>query len=142
MILVDVNLLIYAIDRDAPHHARARPWLEGVLNETEPVGLPWIVLLAFLRLTTRAGILRKPMTVEQAVSYCQSWLELGSVCIPVPGDNHWAIFRNLVRSVGTAGNLTADAHLAALALEHGCTLYSADNDFRRFPGIAHVNPLE
>lgn len=141
MILVDVNLLIYAIDRDSPHHAVARAWFERALNGTDLVGLPWIVILAFLRLTTRAGILRKPMTVEQAMAYCQSWVDLGSVRIPVPGENHWPIFRNLLLSVGTAGNLTSDVHLAALALEYGCAICSTDNDFKRFPGVTHINPL-
>ncbi len=141
MILVDVNLLIYSIDRDSAHHSRAHGWFEGVLNGTNLVGLPWIVILAFLRIATRAGVLRKPMSVETAVDYCQSWLDLGSVQLVVPGAHHWPIFRNLLLSVGTAGNLTSDVHLAALALEHGCAIYSADNDFKRFPGITHVNPL-
>ena len=141
MIIVDANLLIYAIDLDSPHHKLAGSWFERILNGSELIGLPWIVMLAFLRVTTRAGVLQKPMAVEQAVAYCQSWLDLGSVRFLVPGRNHWPIFRNLLLSVGTAGNLTSDVHLAALALEHGCTLYSADNDFKRFPGITHVNPL-
>lgn len=81
------------------------------------------------------------MSVENAVACCQSWVGLGSVRILVPGENHWPIFRNLLLSVGTAGNLTSDVHLAALALEHGCTICSADNDYKRFPGIIHVNPL-
>ena len=141
MILVDVNLLIYAIDRDSPHHRKAHSWFEGVLNGSEMIGLSWIVALAFLRITTRAGLLREPMSVEEAVSYCQSWLDLASVRLVAPGPHHWPIFRNLLLSVGTAGNLTSDVHLAAMALEHGCTIYSADNDFKRFPGITHVNPL-
>jgi len=141
MIMVDVNLLIYAIDSDSPHHKIASSWLERTLNGNELVGLPWIVVLAFLRVSTRAGVLRIPMTVEKAVSYCQEWLDLGSVRLLVPGKKHWPIFRNLVLTVGTAGNLTSDVHLAALALEHGCPLYSVDNDFKRFPGITHVNPL-
>ena len=141
MIIIDANLLIYAIDLDSPHHKISCSWFERILNGSELIGLPWIVLLAFLRITTRAGVLQKPMAVEQAVAYCQSWLDLGSVRFLVPGRNHWPIFRNLLLSVGTAGNLTSDVHLAALALEHGCTLYSADHDFKRFPGITHVNPL-
>lgn len=141
MILVDVNLLIYAIDRDSPHHERVHKWFEGVLNGSELIGLPWIVILAFLRITTRAGIVRKPMSVETALDYCQSWLDLASVHFVVPGPHHWPIFRNLLLSVGTACNLTSDVHLAALALEHGCAIYSADNDFKRFPGVKHVNPL-
>ena len=141
MIIVDANLLIYAIDLDSPHHKIASSWFERILNGSELIGLPWIVMLAFLRITTRAGVLQRPMAVEQAVDYCQSWVDLGSVRFLVPGRNHWPIFRNLLLSVGPAGNLTSDVHLAALALEHGCTLYSADNDFKRFPGITHVNPL-
>jgi uncharacterized protein len=141
MILVDVNLMIYAVDRDSPHHRIAARWFEKTLNGPDLIGLPWIVILAFLRVATRAGILRKPMAVEDAVAYCQSWVDLDSVRILVPGENHWPVFRNLLLSVGTAGNLTSDVHLAALALEYGCTICSADNDYKRFPGISHVNPL-
>lgn len=141
MILVDANLLIYAIDSDSPPHRAARSWLEETLSGTTRVGLAHVVLLAFVRITTRSGIFRNPLTPEKAFSYVDSWLDQPSVEIVVPGEGHWPVFRNLVLTVGTAGNLTSDAHLAALAIEHGCEVYSTDHDFQRFPGVVHVNPL-
>ena len=141
MILIDANLLIYAIDQDAPHHKAARKWAEGVLSGSTTVGLSWGVILAFLRLTTRPGILRRPMSPERALEFVDEWLRLPAVEIVTPGDAHWAVFRNLLKASGTAGNLTSDAHLAALAIERGATVFSADNDFGRFPGLHHVNPL-
>lgn len=141
MILVDANVLIYAVDADAPHHARARHWLEEALSGTTRVGLPWVVLLAFLRVTTRDGILARPLTPRAAFDYIDSWLAQPNVEPVAPGPNHWPRLRSLLNSAGMAGNLTSDAHLAALAVEHGAALYSADNDFKRFPGLDHVNPL-
>jgi toxin-antitoxin system PIN domain toxin len=141
VILVDANLLIYAIDSDAPQHGRARPWLERVLSGADPVGLPWIVILAFLRITTRAGIMRRPLPLADALAYVQSWLQQPCVEAVAPGEHHWPILCNLLEDVGTAGNLTSDAHVAALALEHGAAVCSTDHDFGRFPGIRHVNPL-
>ena len=141
MILVDANLLVYASDADSPHHARARAWLEDALSGVVPVGLAWLVVLAFLRVTTRPGIMRRPQTPEQALGTIDDWLAQPYVSLVGPGDHHWPLLRNLLKTTGTAGNLVADAHLAALAIEHGCTVYSADNDFKRFPGVEHVNPL-
>ena len=141
MILVDTNLLIYAIDRDSPHHRKARRWLEDLLSGTTPVGLAWVVVLAFLRLTTRATVVRRPLTVAAALAYVDSWLAQPFVSLVVPGPGHWAILRALLYDAGTGGNLTSDAHLAALALESGAALHSSDADFARFPGIQHVNPL-
>ena len=142
MILVDANLLIYAIDTDSPHHRRARRWLEEALSGTTPLGLAWIVILAFLRLTTRPGILKRPVRLERALEFVDEWLAQPYVRAVGPGENHWAVLRNLLRASGTAGNLTSDAHLAALAIEHGCTVCSTDSDFKRFPGLEHVNPLD
>ena len=141
MILVDANILIYAIDRDSPHHARARRWLEETLSSDTRVGLPWIVILAFIRLTTRRGIVRNPMSPEQAVAFVDSLLRQPFVTAMGPGEHHWSVLSSLLRASGTAGNLTSDAHVAALALEHGCTVVSGDNDFRRFSGVIHQNPL-
>ncbi len=141
MILVDANLLIYAVDQDSPHHDEARHWLEETLSGTTETGLAWIVLLAFLRITTHPRIMRKPMAVETALEYVSSWLGQPFVSLVVPGERHWPVFRNLINVTGTAGNLTSDAHLAALAIEYGCDLYSADYDFQRFPGIRHINPF-
>ena len=141
MILVDANLLIYAVNRDAPHHETARGWFEQALSGEERVGLPWVCLLAFLRLTTRPGILANPLTVEQATDYVESWLKQPFVEPVAPGAGHWPIFRHLLLATGTAGNLASDLHLAAMAIELGAPIYSADHDFQRFAGIEHVNPL-
>lgn len=141
MILVDANLLVYAVDSDSPRHRAARRWLERTLSGTTAVGLPWVVLLAFLRLTTRTGILRTPLPLERALSYVHEWLEQPYVTAVPPGPRHWPLLRNLLRQTGLGGNLTSDAHLAALAIELGATLCSTDHDFARFPGVEHVDPL-
>lgn len=141
MILIDANLLIYAIDADSPHHRTARRWLEDTLSGTTQVGFPWIVILAFLRVTTRSTIVRTPLAAEDALDIMATWLQQPYVSTVRPGENHWPVLRNLLQSTGTAGNLTSDAHIAALALEQGYSIYSADNDFKRFPGVTHINPL-
>ena len=142
MILVDVNLLIYAIDNDAAHHVKARAWFEHQLSGETVVGLAWSVALGFLRVTTHPRIMRRPLAPERALAYVNEWLEQPNVAIVAPGEKHWPILRNLLSASGTAGNLTTDAHLAALALEHGYAVGSADNDFKRFSGLTHINPLQ
>lgn len=142
MILVDANLLLYAVNADLPQHARARPWWEGVLSGTQAVGIPWVVILAFLRLSTNPRIFERPLSVEQSMAYVDQWMEQPPVDAVAPGLNHWPVLRNLMEATGTGGNLTTDAHIAALALEHGYTVYSADNDFRRFAVVKHINPLD
>ena len=141
MILVDVNVLIYAIDADSPHHRPSRRWLEDALSGTRPIGLAWIVILAFLRLTTRSGILRKPLPPERAMAFVDEGLGQPYVSAVSPGQGHWAILRKLLRDSGTAGNLTSDAHLAAVALELGASVCSTDADFGRFPGVERISPL-
>ncbi|MCU1348299.1 MAG: domain family protein [Acidobacteria bacterium] len=140
MKLVDANVLIYAINSDAAHHERSKRWLEEALSGTEPVGMTWGVLLAFLRVTTRRGIFERPLLVDDAIAYVDSWLQQPPVDLVVPGPNHWTILRTLITASGSAGNLTSDAHLAAHALEGGWTLVSTDNDFRRFSGLNVLNP--
>jgi toxin-antitoxin system PIN domain toxin len=141
MMLIDANLLIYAIDRDSAHHRKARAWLEAVLSGAVPVGLAWIVVLAFLRVTTRAGIMNKSLSPERAIEYVDSWLRQPNVTLVRPGEKHWPILRNLLLTSGMGGNLTSDAHLAALAIEQGYTVCTTDHDFRRFAGITVVNPI-
>jgi len=141
VILVDANLLIYAVDRDSPHHAPARRWLEEALSGSESVGIAWIAALAFVRITTHPGIMRNPLSAQSAIVYVDSWLRQPFVTAVGPGERHWPVLRNLLIASGTAGNLTSDAHLAAIAIEHGATVASADNDFRRFAGVTHLNPL-
>ena len=142
MILVDANLLIYAVNLSAPQHERARAWLEETLSGTTSVGLPWVCLLAFVRITTRPGILARPLQAEEAMDFVQSWLNQPFVDPLAPREGHWPILRNLLRVTGASGNLTSDAHVAALAIEYGAIIYSADYDFKRFPGVSHVNPLQ
>lgn len=141
MIVPDVNLLIYAVNRDSAHHAAARDWLENALSGPRPVGMTWIVLLAFLRLTTRPGVFARPMDSSDAAGYVDEWLGLPTVRVLTPTDSHWGILQGLLRAAGTAGNLSSDAHLAAIAIGHAATLASADHDFRRFKGLDFVNPL-
>src|SRR5207249_10516207 len=114
--------------------------LEETLSGDNWVGLPWIVILAFIRLTTRSGIVRNPLLPDQALAFVDSWLRQPYVTPVGPGEHHWPILSNLLRASGTAGNLTSDAHVAALALEYGGSVVSADGDFRRFSGVTHVNP--
>ncbi len=142
MILIDANLLIYAIDSASPHHRPARRWLEKVLSGSERVGLTWGVILAFLRIVTHPAVVRRPLSPEAALEYVDSWLAQPYVLTVVPGEKHWLILRNLLRASGTAGNLTSDAHLAALAVELDCEIYSSDHDFKRFHGVRYVNPIE
>lgn len=141
MILVDVNLLLYAVNQDLPQHARSRAWLEDVLSGSENVGLPWVVILAFLRLTTSTQVFERPLSVERAVAYVEEWLAQPVVTTVTPGRSHWIILRNLLLDSGTGGNLTTDTHIAALAIEYGYVVYSTDNDFKRFTGMRHINPL-
>jgi toxin-antitoxin system PIN domain toxin len=138
---VDANLLIYAVNGDAAQHIAARSWLERTLSGTTQVGLAWIVILAFLRITTRPGILEQPLRAADALALVDGWFRQPYVQPVDPGPNHWPLLHQLLAATGAAGNLTSDAHLAALALERECTIYSADYDFRRFQGVIHVNPL-
>lgn len=142
MILVDANILIYAVNRDADQHRKARNWLEQALSGSTEIGFAWIVILAFIRVTTRAGIMARPLHFTHALSYVDGWLNQSNAILVSPGERHWPIFRNLLSGTGSAGNLTSDVHLAALAVEYGAEIYSADYDFRRFTGITHINPLE
>jgi len=141
MIVVDVNLLIYAVNQDAPDHGKAKAWLESAISGTETVGLPWIVLLAFLRLTTRTGLFQKPLQVDAAFDVVDVWLQQPSVTVPEPTTRHLQTMRDLISPLGTAGNLTSDAYLAALAIEHGAELCSTDHDFGRFNRLRWRNPL-
>lgn len=141
MILVDANLLIYAVNQDLPQHKLARAWWERMLSGTASVGIPWMSILAFLRICTSPRIFSQPLSPEAAIIYVDEWLDQPPVQLVAAGTGHWAILRNLLLQTGMAANLTTDAHIAALALEHGYSVYSADNDFQRFPGLKHINPL-
>jgi toxin-antitoxin system PIN domain toxin len=141
MILPDVNLLIYAYNADAPHHDAARGWWEVLMNDEEPVGLPWMTALGFVRLMTSRRVLETPLAGAAAVGHVRTWLARPNVAILEPGPQHLEIFARLIEAAGTAGNLTTDAHLAAIAIEHQAELHSNDADFARFPGLRWQNPL-
>ena len=141
MILIDANLLIYAVNRDAPLNRKAKPWLESALAGPDTVGFSWAVLLAFLRLTTRPGLFRHPLPPGTAMDLVASWLDQPAVTVVHAGPRHLRILRDLLAPMGTGGNLTSDAHLAALAIEHGAEVCSADADFGRFEGLRWHNPL-
>lgn len=141
MILVDANLLIYAVNKDLPQHKQARAWWEAVLSGAVRVGIPWVSAMAFLRICTNPRIFSPPLSPDAAIAYIDEWLDQPFVQLVAPGTGHWVILRNLLQQSGMAANLTTDAHIAALALEQGYSVYSADNDFQRFLGVKHVNPL-
>lgn len=141
MILVDANLLVYAHESAAPQHDQARRWLEARLSGSQRVGLPWPSLLAFVRLVSNPRIVELPTSVAAAWDRVCEWLNQPVAWIPAPGDEHRAILDSLIRSGGLSSKLVADAHLAALAMEHGLTLCSADRGFARFAGLRWENPL-
>ena len=141
MIMPDANLLIYAVNEDTEWHLPAKNWWEATLSGQQVVGIPWVVALAFLRITTNRRIFSSPLSPAQAIAQIDEWLSQPVARLISPGDQHWPILRNLLQEAGMAGNLTTDAHIAALAIEQGYTVFSADNDFKRFIGLNHVNPL-
>lgn len=141
MRLADLNLLIYAVDSTAPLHAPASRWWNDLLSGRETVALAWPVLLGFVRLTTNPRLMRSPMSADEALDYVDRWLEHPLTTVIEPTLRHSAILRDLLQQAGTAANLVPDAHLAALAIEHGAELCSADRDFGRFRGLRWVDPL-
>lgn len=142
MILPDVNVLIHAHNQDSPFHDRARNWWEECLRGTTGVGLAWVAILGFVRITTHRKVLDRPLDVDSVCARVESWLALPHVHIPHPADDHFSRLRTALKRLGTGGNLTTDAHLATLAMERGYVLYSTDADFARFPGLRWVNPLK
>jgi len=139
--LLDVNLLIYAVDESSARFAQAHPWVEGVLGGRETVAVPWVVLLAFIRLTTNPRVMTSPFSSDEALDVVDGWLARSNVVVVHPTERHAAVLRELLAPVGTAGNLVTDAHLAALAIEYGAELNSCDADFSRFTGVRWIDPL-
>ena len=140
MVIVDANILLYAVDRASVHHERSRSWLDAALAGSEAVGLAWVALLAFIRIGTNASIFARPMTADEAAEQVQAWLEAPAAVVAQPSSRHATLLRGLLSASGTAGNLTTDAHLAALAVEHGADIVSYDRDFERFAGVRHRLP--
>jgi uncharacterized protein len=141
VILLDANLLVYAANRAATEHDAAREWLDGRLSATARVGLPWQTLLGFVRLVTNPAVLRKPVSVADAWRQVEDWLSAEPAWVPVPSERHAEVLGELLRLRHMTSRLVPDAHLAALAIEHGLTLCSTDGDFARFPGLRWENPL-
>ena len=141
MMLLDANLLLYAYDSLSPFHLRAKTWAQQVMAKKEHIGLAWIAILAFLRVSTQPRAQRLP-SLADAISAMEDWLEHPSVSIVNPGERHWEILRKLLPDSQARGPLVMDAHLAALAIEHGATLCTNDKDFTRFRGLKILNPLE
>ena len=142
MILPDLNTIIHSYNSDSPRHDRARKWWEELMSDPAPVGLAWVVMLGFIRITTNRKILKHPLTAASACNHVRSWLAQPQVAILHPGDRHPDILFPLLEKLGTAGNLTTDAHLAALAIEYQAELHTTDRDFGRFSGLRWVNPFE
>jgi toxin-antitoxin system PIN domain toxin len=141
VILPDVNLLLYAVDVEAPRHAKARSWLEGVLSGAEEVAFAWAVILGFIRVSTNPAVFENPLSGTEALGYAEEWLARPVASTVAPGPSHLRLMRELLQELGIAGNLSSDAHLAALAIEHGAELCSSDNDFARFKGLRWTDPL-
>lgn len=139
--LLDANLLLYAVDRSSRFHQDASDWLTEQLNGPRRVGIPWQSLVAFLRISTHPRASQSPLTPEDALGYVEDWLTADPVWTPVPGPRHGELLADLVGRYQLRGNLISDAHLAALALEHGIPLVSADTDFARFTDLRWINPL-
>lgn len=138
--IVDADVLIYAVDEDAEFHEASKTWLETALNGSTRVGFPWPSLLAFQRITTHPRASANPLTPAKAWSFITDWLEADQSWIPIPGDRHAELLGSLLAD-DIRGNLITDAHLAALALEHGVGVCSFDSDFARFPDLRWVHPL-
>jgi uncharacterized protein len=141
VILVDANLLIYAHSNTFPQHRAAQEWLDRQLSGALRVGLPWPSLLAFLRILTNPRILERPLWTSSAWSQAQAWLTADTAWVPNPTERHSEVLSRLLGLSGIRGKLVHDAHLAALAIEHGLILCSTDGDFARFPGLRWQNPL-
>jgi len=141
MILVDANILLYAQDTLSTHHPKAHAWWEQQLSGPDPVCICWPVVSAFLRIGTNPRIFAKPLTIMQAAERVNEWFDQPCVRLVTPTAGHWELFRRLLEEGQATANLVSDAHIAALAIEHGCTLHSTDSDFARFRGLRWTNPL-
>lgn len=139
--LVDANILLYSVDTSSQFHARASDWLVSALNGDRRVGIPWVSILAFLRIATNPRASRHPLSPSEAWEHVEGWLDAPTVWTPAPGRSHRSILHGLMADLDLRAGLVTDAHLAALCIEHGLPIVSADSDFGRFPEIAWVNPI-
>ncbi len=141
MIVPDVNLLVYAYDSSSPHHQKAAAWWKQCMLGGEEIGLPAVVIFAFIRLSTHPKVFQSPLTVAEAGDRVESWLKRPNVRVIDPSPRHVTDVLSLLNQVGTAGSLTTDAQIAALALQEKAVVQSNDTDFLRFPRLAYHNPL-
>jgi toxin-antitoxin system PIN domain toxin len=141
VILVDVNVLLYAYHPRAPQHERCRSWLQNALGGDQPVALCWLVVLGFLRLSTSPRVFDVPLTIAEATAIVSGWLSRPQLVMLEPGDAHWGILQQVMTDAQISGPMVTDAAIAALALEHGAALCTTDRDFRRFDGLRLIDPL-
>ncbi len=142
MIVVDVNLLLYAYDSASPQHEYAKSWWEQQLSSADLVALPWMTILGFLRITTNSRIFDQPFSIQESMDHVESWIDRKSVKILHPTERHWDVLQQLLAKTNGVANHVPDAHLAALAIEHGALLCSTDQDFARYAELSWVNPLQ
>lgn len=142
MTLLDANLLLYAYNSSSPQHDAARRWLEDILTGRGEVRVAWVTLLAFLRISTNPRAYPAPVLPAEACEIVTEWLARPNFGTVEPGETHWEILSRLMTTTQCRGPLVMDAHLAALAIEHGATLATTDRDFARFPELQWMNPLE
>ncbi len=140
MKVVDANVLLYAVNEDATKHQESREWLDAALSGRATVGFSWIVLLAFVRLSTKAGVFPRPLTLAEALGVVEAWLAQPAAVVVEPTARHASVLADLLQAVGVGGNLVNDAHLAALAIEHHGLVVSFDRDFDRFAGVKWEEP--
>jgi toxin-antitoxin system PIN domain toxin len=141
VIIPDINLLVYTYNSDAPYHDEARKWWEALLSGHATVGIPWAVVLGFVRIMTSRAVLIDPMEPVEAIAHVQTWFDCSQTQVIVPGPRHLGILSDIMAQSRASGRLTTDAHLAALAIELQAELHSNDTDFSRFPGLRWRNPL-
>ena len=139
--LVDANILLYSVDEDSPFHSRARDWMSTALNGSRRVGIPWQSLWAFLRIVTNPRAQVSPLTPAEAWEHVDDWIDAPATWIPDPGRGHRDLLRSLLVGKDLRAGLVSDAVLAALCLEHGLSMVSADSDFARFPEVTWINPI-
>ncbi len=141
MIVVDANLLIYSYDSASPDYMKSVAWLERVFSGPETVGLPWQCISAFLRIVTHRRLSGVRVDVNEALETVEKWLHQPNVQVLVPGDRHWSVLKRAILEGRASAALVSDAEIAALTMEYGGVLHTADRDFARFPGLRWVNPL-
>ena len=139
--LVDANVLLYAVDRASPHHVQSASWLRTALEGHHRIGIPWQTVGAFLRISTHPRLFQRPLTAAEAWEAVEQWLDAPVCWMPTAGEQSTRILGELVTELDLRGNLVTDAQLAALAIEHGVPVVSADTDFARFPSVTWINPL-